>query len=82
MITTFNDRENDSIKRFKFPQDYKWQANYCPECHKPLTSFWIEEGSGINNLNEPNKLIIKSECHYFTDIHHSEYYMKDLNNQS
>ena len=80
MITSFNEFDNDSIKRFKFPQDYKCQADSCPECLKPLTSFWIEEGNGINNVNDPNKLIIKSECHYFYNIQQCEYYMKDPNN--
>jgi hypothetical protein len=39
-----------------------------------VTSFWIEEGNGINNRNEPQKYIIKSECHFFYNIQSCEYY--------
>jgi hypothetical protein len=51
-MTKFEDNDDTDLnKRFLFPKDYKWQAETCPECKKPLTSFWIEEGNGINNVN-------------------------------
>jgi hypothetical protein len=60
-----------------YPKHYKWQAETCPECEKPLLSFWIEEGNGINNLNYHQKLIIKAECHYFFNIQQREYFISE-----
>ncbi len=75
IITAFEENNPDPLKRFVFPNHYKWQAETCPECKKALISFWIEEGNGINNLQIPHKYIIKAECHYFYNIQHREYYL-------
>lgn len=66
----------DLDDKFNFPRDFIWYADRCFECKLPLTRFWIEEGSGKNNLRGGflPQVIIKSECLYFHNTQDREFY--------
>lgn len=57
----------DLNDNYKFPRDFKWYGDQCPECKLPLNMFWVEKGQGINNKKGgfSPQVIIKFRSLYF-----------------